>query len=59
MNQMLVVQKDYTDKTLQEAKDFYHKIKSIYDNTAYSKSYQLGRIWESDSQNLREIWLRF
>lgn len=55
MNQMLEIQKDYGDKTLQEAKDFYHKIKSIYDSTGYSQSYQLGQIWKSGTQNTRDM----
>jgi len=55
MNQMSEIQKAYEDKTLEEAKDFYHKIKSIYDRTGHSRSCQLGLTWMSGGQNMRDM----
>ena len=47
MSQTFEVQKDYAAKILQEAKDYYRKIKDIYDSTGYSQSYQSGWTWVS------------
>ncbi len=55
MNQVLEFEKSYLDEILQEAKDSYHKIKSIYNSTGYSESYKLGQMWEADSRNMRDM----
>jgi len=55
MAQMYRIQKDYADKIVQEARDFYHKIRSIYDGSRHSRSYQLGQIWGSGGQNMRDM----
>lgn len=46
MGQISGIQKDYAEGILQEAKGFYHKIKSTYDTTGYSQSYQPGGPWK-------------
>ena len=49
--------KDYANAVLQEAREFYHKIKSIYDSTGYSQSYQLSQVWAGNGgiENLISI----
>jgi len=53
MNELSKIENDYADEVLQQAKDYYHKIKSIYDSTAYSRLYQVGQTWEDTSGNTR------
>lgn len=55
MNQMPAIPKAYQDKILQEAKDYYHKIRSIYDSTGYSQSYQRGWSWWSGGGHTRKM----
>ncbi len=50
-----VIGKDYADRILQEAKDYYHKIKSLYDKTNYHQSYKVGHMWGGGSQNQRDM----
>jgi len=44
---MLELQKGYADEIVRQAKDFYHKTKSIYDEAGYSQSYQPEEMWKN------------
>ncbi len=55
MGQSFEMQEDNSITVLKEAKDLYHKIRSIYDKTGYSSSYQVGHMWSSDSGNQRDL----
>lgn len=55
MNRPFDINKEYAEKTLQEARDSYHKIISAYDKSGYSKSYAPSHIWNDKSDNMRDL----